>query len=257
MTAGRALVPAPARKVAPGAHNSARVIGVIGKSGQGKGVYIKFDLIAGWRGPVLVWSPLEESDQYAKVVRGGVVTSMQALVAAVRAGHTRIVFEPGLNVPAKMAPGKWLKLQFALWCAIAYELRGWMIVVEELSDVTTASHAPAEWSKLSKQGRHRGITLVAAMQRPAQADKDFLGNCTEIRCYKVGAVADAKTMANVLFCTPAEILKMQKFHYRHLYMDTDTQVQGIAQIPGGAPPHRPHSVVENVKTPKKLALSKK
>lgn len=257
MTAG-ALVVAPAKPAAAGSHNSARVIGVIGKSGQGKGLYIKFDLLAGWGGSVLVWSPLEESDQYAGVVRSpGVVRSIQDLVGAVRAGHKRIVFEPGHGVPAKMAPAKWLKMQFALWCQVAYELRGWMIVVEELSDVTTASYAPPAWSKLSKQGRHRGITLVAAMQRPAQADKDFLGNCTEIRCYKVGAVADAKTMANVLFCTTADILKLQKGHYRHLYMDNDEQITGIARLPNGKPAHRENSVLHAPQNQKKPAKTKK
>lgn len=226
-----------------GSHNSARVIGVIGKSGQGKGLYIKFELMAAWPGSMLVWSPLEDSDKYAAVVKSkGVARSIQGVVDAVRAGHTRIVFEPGHGVPAKMDPLKWMKMQFALWCQVAYELRDWLIVVEELSDVTTASYAPPAWSKLSKQGRHRGITLVAAMQRPAQSDKDFLGNCTEIRCYKVGAVNDAKTMANVLFCTPADILKLKKGHYRHLYMDNDEQVQGIARLPNGKPAHAENSV---------------
>lgn len=226
-----------------GSHNSARVIGVIGKSGQGKGLYIKFELVNGWAGPVLVWSPMEESDQYEKVVKArGVVRSIQALVEAARAGQKRIVFEPGHGVPANMNPSKWRKIQFDLWCRVAYSLRDWMIIVEELSDVTTASHAPEAWSTLSKQGRHRGITLVAAMQRPAQADKDFLGNCTEIRCYKVGALADAKTMANVLFCTHHDILKMKKGHYRHLYMDNDEQVQGIARLPNGKPAHAENSV---------------
>lgn len=240
-----------------GSHNSARVIGVIGKSGQGKGLYIKFDLMKNWGGSVLVWSPLEESDQYGKVLKCGGVKSIQDLVAAVRTGQKRIVFEPGHGVPSGMEPAKWLKMQFTLWCQVAFELRGWLIVVEELSDVTTASYAPPAWSKLSKQGRHRGITLVAAMQRPAQTDKDFLGNCTEIRCYKVGALADAKTMANVLFCTPADILKLKKGHYRHLYMDDDTQVFGVATLPNGRPAHAENAVAKPEQNRRKPAIPKK
>jgi len=72
------------------------------------------------------------------------------------------------------------------------------VLVEELSQVTMASWSPPAWRKLSTAGRHKGMKLIGTAQRPASIDKDFLGNCTEIRCYRVNYDNDAKVMADSL-----------------------------------------------------------
>jgi hypothetical protein len=40
------------------------------------------------------------------------------------------------------------------------------------------------------------LTIIGTSQRPSQIDKDFLGNCTEIRCYRMNYDNDAKVMAD-------------------------------------------------------------
>lgn len=214
-----------------GTQNQARIIAVVGKSGSGKGLCVKGELIAPWRGPILVWSPLESTDNYVDVVKGILCTSIEGVVSAIRARHKRIVLEPGQNVPAGIKPEAWLKTQFDRFCRIAWELSGWMIVVEELSRVTQASWSPAAWKNICTAGRHRGLTVIGTCQRPAQVDKDFFGNCSEIRCYKVGFIADAKAMADVMFCEYRDILALERLHYIHREVDDNVNTKGVAKIP--------------------------
>lgn len=91
-----------------------------------------------------------------------------------------------------------VKTQFDRFCRIVWELNGATVLVEELSRVTMASWSPPAWKNLSTAGRHQGLTIIGTSQRPATIDKDFLGNCTEIRCYRVNYDNDAKVMADSL-----------------------------------------------------------
>ncbi|MRT01135.1 hypothetical protein GJQ57_21030 [Ralstonia pickettii] len=203
--------------------NSARIIGVVGRSGSGKGLFVKGELRK-TRAPILVWSPLEQTDQYAGVIKGEMVTTIAALVAAIKAGKKRLVFVPAGDI----------KAAFDRFCRIAWELRGWTIVVEELSRVTTPSWAPPAWRNLSTAGRHQGLTIYGTAQRPAQVDKDFFGNCSEVRTYCVGYQNDAQTMANVMFIKAADILALPKFHYLHRNADNNTIVKGVVKLPKAA-----------------------
>lgn len=222
-----------------GGHNDAKIYGIVGKSGSGKGLCVKQEIIKPWKGPILVWSPLEDSDDYTNVIKGIVCVSIAQLVSAIQKGHKRVVMKPGEGIPrgpdGKLPKGvtedKAFKEQFDRFCRIAWELPGWMVVVEELSQVTSASWAPRAWKKISTAGRHRGLTVVGVCQRPAQVDKDFFGNCTIIRCYKVGYLTDAKSMADVLFCDFREILTLERFHYIEREVDNNKNRKGIAKVP--------------------------
>lgn len=171
--------------------NSAHIIAVIGASGTGKSSHIKGDLLKKLK-RLLVWSPLERTDNYGQFL-GGVVVSgkVSKVVEAIKAGEKRIVYVPVGNDAA-------VKKQFDFFCRVAWELEGWGLLIEELSRVTMPSWAPPAWKNLSTAGRHQGLTIIGTSQRPAQIDKDFLGNCTEIRCYRVNYDADAKVMADAL-----------------------------------------------------------
>lgn len=205
--------------------NSADIIGVIGASGMGKGVYVKGELRRVPRSrPIIVWSLLERTDNYAAIIGGQCVHTITALVEAIKAGKTRLVFVPNGNT-------KELKLQFDRFCRVVWELEGWVVVVEELSNVTTASWAPPAWKKISTAGRHRGLRVYGIAQRPAQTDKDFFGNCTEIHCYAVGSVRDAKVMADTMFCTPQEIMALPKFHYLHRDVQAKVNTPGVVKLP--------------------------
>lgn len=203
--------------------NSAAIVAVVGASGNGKGIFIKAELRAlPRRAAVLVWSPLEATDGYAAVIGGVCVDSVHALVEAVKAGQRRIVFVPSSGEN---------RAQFDRFCRVAWELEGWVIVVEELSRVTTPSWAPPAWKNLSTAGRHRGIRIYGAMQRPAQCDKDFLGNASEIRCYAVNWKSDVKTMADVMHEPPETIRNLPKFHFIHRVMETKTNRRGVVSPP--------------------------
>lgn len=206
-----------------GAHNDADVIAVIGASGNGKGTYIK-TLLSKLRKarPILVWSPMEDSDNYAAYIQGVRVYNITALVEALKAGGTRIVLVPDDPEDRKL---------FDRFCRIAWELVGWCVVVEELSDCTMASWAPPKWKRITKQGRHRNLKVIAACQRPADADKSFLGNASEIRCYAVNWVSDQKVMANVMAVTAKDIAGLPKFEYFHRVMETKTTTRGVASAP--------------------------
>lgn len=213
-----------------GTQNAASIYGIVGKSGSGKGQCVKRELIAKWKGAVLVWSPLEDSDNYTEVIKGVLCTTIAEVVSAIQRGHKRVVLKPTANPNAKNKLQRYAA-QFDRFCRIAWELVGWMIVVEELSRVTTPSWAPGSWQDLSTAGRHRGLTLIGTAQRPAQVDKDFFGNCSTIRCYKVGFLNDAKVMADTLFCTPEEILGLEQFHYIERDVDGNKNRTGVAKIP--------------------------
>jgi hypothetical protein len=70
--------------------------------------------------------------------------------------------------------------------------------VDELGDVTEPSRAPDGWSVLSRKGRHRGLTVFGAAQRPANIDKDFIGNSSMVHCSRLSYETDIKVMANAL-----------------------------------------------------------
>jgi hypothetical protein len=177
-----------------GTSNRADIIAIIGASGTGKSSYIKGELLPrALRASqlILIWSPLERTDNYAGFVKGEAVSKITDLIAALKAGKRAIVYAPqGTDAE--------VKTQFDRFCRIVWELENAFVLVEELSRVTMASWAPPAWKNLSTAGRHRGHTLAGTSQRPANIDKDFLGNCTEIRCYRVNYDADAKVMADSL-----------------------------------------------------------
>lgn len=71
--------------------------------------------------------------------------------------------------------------------------------------MTTASHAPPAWRRITTQGRHAGLHVLGAAQRPTLIDKTFLANCTRVRCFQLGYESDIQTMAKEVRA-PAELL---------------------------------------------------
>jgi hypothetical protein len=174
-----------------GTKNKAKIHAVIGASGTGKSSYIKGELLKKYD-RLLVWSPLEKTDNYAEFCRGVVVMGkISEFVAHLKAGTKAIVYVP-------TGKDSDVKKQFDLFCRCVWEIEGAHVLVEELSRVTMASWAPPAWKNLSTAGRHQGLTIIGTSQRPANIDKDFLGNCTEIRCYRLNYDVDAKVMADSL-----------------------------------------------------------
>jgi hypothetical protein len=222
------------KKGGTGTRNKADIVAVIGASGTGKSSYIKGELLRKFL-RLMVWSPLEKTDQYAAFCGGVVTSKISEMVALVKGGTKAIVYVPTGNDAA-------IKKQFDQFCRIVWEVENCHCLVEELSRVTMASYSPPAWKNLSTAGRHQGITLIGVSQRPATIDKDFLGNCTEIRCYRVNYDSDAKVMADSLGLGPTfeagpggravkvkpmtVLRKLPNFHYFHKNPDLSVR-QGV------------------------------
>lgn len=206
-----------------GTKNKANIHAVMGASGTGKSSYIKGELLKKFK-RLIVWSPLEKTDKYAEFCGGTITSKISELVALVKAGTKSIVYVPTGNDSA-------VKKQFDFFCRIVWELENCTVLVEELSHVTMPSWAPPAWKKLSTGGRHQGLTIIGVSQRPANIDKDFLGNCTEIRCYRMNYENDAVVMAKSLrlealfevgeakqtvkIKPEARVMDLPDFHYFH------------------------------------------
>lgn len=179
--------------------NRPQIEAYIGASGSGKGVSINARLADLKPARLLIWDPRDEYGRHAPAFR-----TLPALVAAFRragAGPVR----------ARYVPGGALKLAdaFALVCALAFAAGALVFLAEELSDTTTASHAPAAWRRVVTQGRHAKLHVMGAAQRPALIDKTFLGNATYIRCFTLRYRDDRLAMSRALDVPEARVQALQ------------------------------------------------
>lgn len=168
--------------------NKPQIEAYIGSSGSGKGVSIKARLKTLKEWPLIIWDPRDEYGDFAKQ------TSMDGIVEACRK-----IKRGGVPMVRYVHDGKSpLEEAFATVCALAFTTGNLVFLAEELSDVTTASRAPPEWKRVITQGRHQGLLVMGAAQRPALIDKTFLGNCTYVRCFTLRYAMDRKAMAQAM-----------------------------------------------------------
>lgn len=180
--------------------NKPRIEGYIGASGSGKGVSITRRLAELKPQRLLIWDPRDEYGKHAKAHH-----TLPSLVAAFKragaAGPVRARYVAGGAM--KMADA------FGLVCSLAFEAGDLVLLAEELSDITTASHAPPAWRRCITQGRHRKLHVLGAAQRPALIDKTFLGNCTYVRCFTLRYADDRRAMAKALDVPEASVTALQ------------------------------------------------
>lgn len=165
----------------------------IGATGSGKGVSIREHLEASKPARLLVWDPLHEYGSFARPV-----SDLASVAQAAKAKTFAVAYSPGADPSG-------FRERFALFCRIAFAAGNLTMLVEELADVTSPSFAPMEWRRCTTQGRHKGLRIVAASQRPAQVDKQFLGGCTYIRCFTLRYPADRAAMAGAMSVPLAQI----------------------------------------------------
>lgn len=187
--------------MADGSRNQANIIAVMGASGSGKSAWIKQQLRRGNPPRLLIWDPQDEFGDF-----GRPISDMRELIASVRGGIEenafRLVYRPGHSFSTY---GK----KFDVFCELGYAVGDCCAVVDELGDVTEPSRAPDGWSVLSRKRRHRGLTLFGAAQRPANIDKDFIGNCSLVHCSRLSYETDIKVMANALGVAVNDVRDMQ------------------------------------------------
>lgn len=209
------------------ARGEPRIEAYIGASGSGKGVSIAQRLKQLKPRRLIVWDPRGEYAQHAEQV-----ATLPELVRRVgkagEAGAFRLRYVPGPSV--KLADA------FGLVCTLAFRARDAVFVAEELSDVTTASLAPPAWRQCITQGRHQGLHVIAAAQRPALIDKTLLGNCTYIRCFTLRYRDDRAAMAKAMDVDEARITELVTTHaegtttIRYLERDFRAQTTSAGSI---------------------------
>lgn len=165
--------------------NKPQIEAYIGASGSGKGVSINARLEELKPARLLIWDPRNE---YGK--RAPRCDTLPKLVGSFKRAA-------GGPVRARYVAGSGMSMAdaFGFVCDLAFRVGNLTFLAEELSDVTTASLAPPAWRRVITQGRHQGLHVIGAAQRPALIDKTLLGNCTYIRCFTLRYEADRRTMA--------------------------------------------------------------
>lgn len=173
--------------------NEPKIEAYIGASGSGKGVSINARLKELKPERLLIWDPRDEYGKHAPAVN-----SLPALAKRFKlAGPVKARYVAGAHMSLEKA--------FGVVCDIAFHAGGLLFLAEELSDVTSASQAPPAWRRVITQGRHQGLHVMAAAQRPALIDKTLLGNCTYIRCFTLRYADDRRAMCKAMDVPEADI----------------------------------------------------
>lgn len=183
------------------------IVFVAGMTGTGKTQWLVQRIKN--RKRLMIWSPKEPVDNYAKRFGGHLVkTTLECrnVIKAAGKGPVVVVFAP---------PGsrKQDEMLFSVFCDIAMDARNMCVVVDELHTVTRPSWAPPGWSKLNLMGRGFGASVYGLSQRPASVDKDFFGNCSMHHSGRLGYDDDAKVMAKLLGVPPVDLLTLPDMHY--------------------------------------------
>lgn len=201
--------------------NEADVIAVIGATGSGKGVFIKNYALKKSDKRLLIWDYMQEYGPFVDLS----TAALQKTVAGIGAAQFRIAFKPSYDDKTRAK-------QFDLFCKSAVAAGNLRMVVEELAFVTSPAHAPAGWKAATSIGRHKGLRLIGASQRPAQVDKAFWSNCTEIHCGFLNYEDDQKVMAKALGVPVSDVQGLKPLEYIHKNVRTKEIVFGKVKIPG-------------------------
>lgn len=215
----------------------ARIVGVIGASGQGKGVWLKDLMMQEAPTRMVVWDFMDEyGETMAKISgRKRPVPSMSRTdqvrdaVLKVRDGPLMVRYVPegkGKN------PVKQLRREFEAICEIVYAWGDCTFVAEELANVTTPSWAPAAWRKMTTSGRHRLVRIYGVTQSPALVDKSFLGNCTLVHCCALREHAHRVAVARAMDIPDSEIATLVKFEFIEKDFETGQVTRASVKPPG-------------------------
>lgn len=169
----------------------------VGTTGSGKGVGVNEALDELKPTRLVIFDPLKE---YAD--RGIVVSDVRQVIAAMKKPAFKMIWQPHDDTEYDKDE---FKRDFAALCKVVFMAGDLVFVVEELELVTRPTWAPAPWRNCTKRGRHQRLVIIAACQRPADADKAFWSSCMYIRCHALRESSDKDRMAKVLDVTYDQI----------------------------------------------------
>jgi DNA helicase HerA-like ATPase len=204
--------------VALGARNKAQIVAVMGASGSGKSTFLKQIIRKTLPSRLLIWDPMTEYGDFGEGTR-----TLSDVMNKMRANIFAIDFLPSSD-PEQM------KKQFDLFCQLAFAAGNLTLIAEELAFVTSPSYAPPGWAAVTLKGRHKGLKVYGASQRPASIDKHFFSNATKVRTGRLNYAADIKTLANVLSVQPEQIQGLLQLEYLERDMSTGKVTAGKLAI---------------------------
>ncbi len=205
----------------------ARIWGVVGASGTGKGVWIKRQISDLKPARIVVWDFKNEyGDHAGKSLAPTLGNVLAAMRAAGADGPLRIRYAP------RGAGEKALRREFEGLCELVYAFEHCMFIAEELANVTTPGWAPAAWRKMTTSGRHAGIHIIGATQTPALVDKTFLGNCTLIHAGPLREFAHRQAVARSMDIDEGRLARLVKFQWLEKNFDTGQVCDGFTYPKG-------------------------
>ncbi len=199
-----------------GVTNKANIVAVMGGSGSGKSTFIKREIERLKPKRLMVFDVMHEYSD-----KGQPIKLCSELAQMAKAKQFRLVFQPSSQN---------MQQQFNFFCKLAFEIGNCLIVVEELNRVTEATKAPPNWQDCTSRGRHKGLMIYGASQRPAGVDKDFFSNATKIRTGRLNFAADIKTLANVLQVASNEIEQLKPLEFIERDMNTGEKQKGAIKF---------------------------
>ena len=149
---------------------------------------------------ILVWSPLEQRDNYARQLGGVLVRDLSKLLLAMAAAPGRT---PAIIVYYPQAVAIDCQ-EFTSFCRAVFAWGHCAAVVEELASVTHTGKAPQWWGRLLREGRGEPlhVDIFATTQRPQECDKTILGNVTRICTFRLKRYRDRQLMADEMSLDP-------------------------------------------------------
>lgn len=204
---------------------------VLAASEMGKGVFLKGWLRKSKPARLLVWDRNDEYGEFAQQLG-----TLAELAQACRGSGFAVRYVPRGATPAT------LRAEFEAFCMIALRLQRACVLVEELADVTTASHAPPAWGQVNTRGRHhQGLHIIGVSQSPAWIDKRFLANATLLHVGYLGTVAHRKAVADEIDVSPDDIKAMGPGEYMQYRRATKELKRGRVDIPTHTPARKPRA----------------
>lgn len=196
--------------------NQANIVAVMGGSGSGKSTYIKREIERLKPKRLIIFDVMHEYGEYGQRVK-----FCREMTELTKAKTFKLDFCPNSNS---------INEQFNFVCKLAFALGDCLLVVEELNRVTQANRAPPAWQDCTSRGRHKGLMIYGASQRPASVDKDFFSNATKIRSGRLNFAADIKTLANVLKVSTGDIDCLKPLEYIEREMQTGKISRGVIKF---------------------------
>lgn len=210
-----------------GADAEARIWGVVGASGTGKGLWTKQQLRELKPRRLVVW---DFKNEYGEFAGSKPAPTLRAVFVAMKKagpdGDLRIRYVP------RGAGEKAMRSEFEALCELVYAWECCLFIAEELANVTTPGWAPASWRKMTTSGRHAQIHIIGATQTPALVDKTFLGNCTLIHCCALRQHPHRVAVAQSMDIDPGRVAALVNFQWIEKDFIGGKETTGWVEVPG-------------------------